>query len=117
VVLPEECPRSDKPCAGSKFKKVGCKLPFSHSYSHFYSHGLPHHVDNVPHHGSCACMHACAARSNPCMQVADSQQCFTSFQELKVQEKPQCLAMGSLPCAITVVVQDELADSAHPGGG
>eukprot|EP00798_Chlamydomonas_sp_ICE-L_P025579 gene25579-11230_t len=67
VTLPGGCPRSDKPCAGSNFRKL---------------------VES---------------------------QSFTSYQELRIQEKSQSLAMGSLPCSLTVVVQDELADAVHPG--
>lgn len=43
-------------------------------------------------------------------------QMFTSYQEVRVQEKMQCLAMGALPCSITVLLQDELADACRPGG-
>ena len=38
------------------------------------------------------------------------------YQEVRLQEKMQCLAMGTLPCAITVVLLDELADTCQPGG-
>lgn len=36
--------------------------------------------------------------------------------QVKVQEQSQCLEPGRMPCAITVVLQDELADSLQPGG-
>ena len=41
---------------------------------------------------------------------------FTGHQEVRVQEKAQCLAVGATPEAITAVLQDELADAFRPGG-
>jgi DNA replicative helicase MCM subunit Mcm2 (Cdc46/Mcm family) len=41
---------------------------------------------------------------------------FTGHQEVRIQEKTQCLAMGSVPAAITVVLQDEMSDTMKPGG-
>lgn len=43
--------------------------------------------------------------------------CYTNHQELRVQQQLQCLEPGSVPASITVVLQDELADSCQPGGG
>ncbi len=37
-------------------------------------------------------------------------------QEIKVQERMQCLAVGSVPSSISVLLQDEMADSCQPGG-
>jgi hypothetical protein len=42
--------------------------------------------------------------------------CYTNHQELRVQQQLQCLEPGSVPASISVVVQDELADSCQPGG-
>ena len=42
---------------------------------------------------------------------------FTGHQEVRLQEKTQCLAMGSVPAAITAVLQDEMSDTLRPGGG
>lgn len=44
------------------------------------------------------------------------EQRFTSYQEVKVQEKMQCLDMGSTPSTLSVLLLHELADSIKPGG-
>ena len=41
---------------------------------------------------------------------------FTNYQEVRVQEAARCLMMGGLPRAITVLLQDELADRCRVGG-
>ncbi|WIA33182.1 hypothetical protein OEZ86_006329 [Tetradesmus obliquus] len=41
--------------------------------------------------------------------------CYTNHQELRVQQQLQCLEPGSVPASISVVLQDELADSCQPG--
>lgn len=41
---------------------------------------------------------------------------YTNHQELRVQQQLQCLEPGSVPASISVVVQDELADTCQPGG-
>lgn len=41
---------------------------------------------------------------------------FTGYQELRVAERTQCLAMGSMPASLTVVLQDEMVDTLRPGG-
>lgn len=33
-----------------------------------------------------------------------------------MQERMQCLELGTMPSSIAVLLQDELADSCHPGG-
>ena len=43
-------------------------------------------------------------------------QLLTNYQELRVQEKMQCLAMGALPKSIVVVVRDDLVDRCCTGG-
>ncbi|KAG1675595.1 hypothetical protein FOA52_014183 [Chlamydomonas sp. UWO 241] len=68
VTLPESCPRTDKPCTGTKF---------------------------VP--------------------AEDGYKFFTGFQEVKLQERVQCLAMGALPASITVALMHEMAGAARPG--
>lgn len=40
---------------------------------------------------------------------------YTNYQEIQVQEGRQCLTVGSTPRTLTVVLQDELADSCHVG--
>eukprot|EP00878_Enallax_costatus_P023223 GHUV01024690.1.p1 GENE.GHUV01024690.1~~GHUV01024690.1.p1 ORF type:complete len:488 (+),score=128.46 GHUV01024690.1:127-1590(+) len=40
---------------------------------------------------------------------------YTNHQELRVQEQLQCLEPGSVPASISVILQDELADSVQPG--
>jgi hypothetical protein len=42
--------------------------------------------------------------------------CYTNHQELRVQQQLQCLEPGSVPASISLVLQDELADSCQPGG-
>lgn len=55
--------------------------------------------------------------ANPPWQVSDpEEQRFTSYQEVKVQEKMQCLDMGSTPSTLSVLLLHELADSIKPGG-
>jgi hypothetical protein len=41
---------------------------------------------------------------------------FTCYQELRLQERNNGLDPGSLPGSLTVILQDELADSVQPGG-
>ena len=38
------------------------------------------------------------------------------FQEIRLQEKSQSLAMGVAPQAVDVIVQDELVDICQAGG-
>lgn len=40
---------------------------------------------------------------------------FTNFQEIQVQEGQQCFAVGSSSRALTLVLQDDLADTCHVG--
>ena len=70
--------------------------------------------------GRCAARHPiCGGQSSlspsPLNQAQDGQ-LFTGLQEVRVQERAQCLAMGSMPAAITAVLQDEMVDVLRPGG-
>ena len=59
-------------------------------------------------------------RAKPCKSTSfrhmTEVQRHSEYQELRVQEKSQSLAMGSLPRSITVIVLDDLADKCQPGG-
>lgn len=71
--------------------------------------------------GECDLPAECPSTSSkPCTgskfrQVEDSHM-YTNHQEIKIQEKMQCLEVGSVPSSVTVVLQDELADTCQPGG-
>lgn len=38
------------------------------------------------------------------------------YQEIRLQESVQCLAMGSMPRSIGVILQDDLVDTCRAGG-
>ncbi|GAX74593.1 hypothetical protein CEUSTIGMA_g2041.t1 [Chlamydomonas eustigma] len=62
----------------------------------------------------------CPRADKPCTgnkfkQVTDESPLFTGHQEVRLQEKSQCLAMATMPASIIAVLQDELADSIRPG--
>jgi DNA helicase MCM9 len=40
----------------------------------------------------------------------------TDFQEIRLQEQTQDLAVGTAPRSMNVIVQDELVDTCQPGG-
>ncbi len=58
-------------------------------------------------------------KANPCKGVSfrhcEEVSLYTNYQEIQVQEGRQCLTVGSTPRTLTVVLQDELADSCHVG--
>jgi len=58
-------------------------------------------------------------RDNPCKGISfrhcEEVSLYTNYQEIQVQEGRQCLTVGSTPRTLTVVLQDELADSCHVG--
>ncbi|KAK9821222.1 hypothetical protein WJX81_002412 [Elliptochloris bilobata] len=45
----------------------------------------------------------------------DGMQTLTDYQEVRVQERMQCLAMGAMPRSVTVILIGELADRCRPG--
>ncbi len=49
-------------------------------------------------------------------QASGEAQLLTGYQEVRLQERSRCLAMGSTPASITAVIQDELVDTMRPGG-
>ncbi|KAL6747262.1 MCM2/3/5 family-domain-containing protein [Haematococcus lacustris] len=59
------------------------------------------------------------APGQPCsgckFRLQEEVTCFTGFQEIKVQEQVQSYGAGAQPCALTVVLQDELVDRVAPG--
>ncbi|KAG7674017.1 putative DNA helicase MCM9 [Nannochloris sp. 'desiccata'] len=58
-------------------------------------------------------------KDNPCKGTSfrhcEEVSLYTNYQEIQVQEGRQCLTVGSTPRTLTVVLQDELADSCHVG--
>ncbi|KAK9824018.1 hypothetical protein WJX72_006994 [[Myrmecia] bisecta] len=48
-------------------------------------------------------------------QHIEEVQLHTDYQEIRVQEKSQCVALGAMPRSITVILQDELADCCQAG--
>jgi DNA helicase MCM9 len=58
-------------------------------------------------------------KENPCKGISfrhcEEVSLYTNYQEIQVQEGRQCLTVGSTPRTLTVVLQDELADSCHVG--
>jgi hypothetical protein len=42
--------------------------------------------------------------------------CWPPFQEVRIQERLQCLDAGSVPSAISVMLLDEMADTCQAGG-
>lgn len=40
----------------------------------------------------------------------------TNYQEIKIQEDSKTLPMGSVPRSISVLLQDDLADTCQTGG-
>jgi DNA helicase MCM9 len=61
-----------------------------------------------------------APRAPPCkgttFRHCEEVALYTNFQEAQVQEGSQCLALGAAPRALTVLLQDELADCCQVGG-
>ena len=59
-------------------------------------------------------------KAKPCKGTTfrhlSEQQQHSDFQELRVQEKGNSLALGAVPGAVDVIVQDELVDICQPGG-
>ena len=58
-------------------------------------------------------------KDNPCKGTSfrhcEEVSLYTNYQEIQVQEGRQCLTVGSTPRTLTVVLQDELADSCQVG--
>eukprot|EP00873_Tetraselmis_striata_P027898 jgi/Tetstr1/448162/TSEL_035453.t1 len=58
-------------------------------------------------------------RDKPCkgttFQPVDGAQVHSDYQEVRLQEGVQCLAMGSLPRSVPVILQDDLVDTCRPG--
>lgn len=62
----------------------------------------------------------CPRGNKPCsgtnFKVVPDCPLWTSYQEIKVQEKTQCLGVGSMPGYVTAILLDEMADCCQPGG-
>lgn len=63
---------------------------------------------------------ACPSRrDNPCkgtnFKHIEEVSLYTNYQEIQLQEGRQCLTVGAAPKTLTVVLQDDLADSCHVG--
>ena len=61
-----------------------------------------------------------SARDKPCrgssFRHCNEVSLYTNYQEVQVQEGRQCLTMGCTPRTLTVVFQDEIADTCQVGG-
>lgn len=61
-----------------------------------------------------------SSRDKPCTGTSfkhcEEVSLYTNYQEVQVQEGRQCLTVGSSPRTLTVVLQDELADTCQVGG-
>ncbi len=69
---------------------------------------MHHHTPlDLATHLTCPCA--------PCLSHAGAQ-IFTCYQEVKLQERSSGVDPTSLPGALTVILQDELADVVQPGG-